>query len=49
MNVLVIDVGGSHVKLACTGAAESRRFDSSSDLTPQTLLNQVREITADCR
>jgi polyphosphate glucokinase len=47
MNVLVIDIGGSHVKIACSGVAESRRFDSSPKLTPQQLVDEARVITAD--
>jgi len=47
MNVLVIDVGGSHVKLARTGVSESRRFDSGRDLTPARLIEQVHALTSD--
>ena len=42
MDVLVIDVGGSHVKIRASSAPESRRFDSSSALTPETLIDRVR-------
>jgi polyphosphate glucokinase len=45
--VLVVDVGGSHVKMLASGAAEPRRFDSSETLTPRALVEQVREQTAD--
>jgi hypothetical protein len=47
MHVLVIDVGGSHVKLACSGAGQSRRFDSASDLSPAKLVEQVRSTSRD--
>ncbi len=47
MNVLVIDVGGSHVKLLATGRAEPRRFDSAPDLTPRTLVDRVLKLTDD--
>jgi hypothetical protein len=33
MNILVVDVGGSHVKMATSGAPEVRRFPSGQDLT----------------
>jgi polyphosphate glucokinase len=46
MNVLVIDVGGTHVKMRVKGQPE-RRFDSGVDLTPQVLIDQVRDATAD--
>lgn len=45
MDVLVIDVGGSHVKLMASGSAESRRFDSSAALTPELLVATVRDLT----
>jgi polyphosphate glucokinase len=47
MNVLVIDVGGSHVKLALSGNADARRFDSAPDLSPTQLIQQVQTHTAD--
>jgi polyphosphate glucokinase len=47
MRVLVIDVGGSHVKLLATGATEPRRFDSGEHLTPERLVSQVRELAED--
>jgi polyphosphate glucokinase len=47
VNVLVIDVGGSHVKLLATGQPERRKFDSGKDLTPGEMVKRVRELTAD--
>jgi polyphosphate glucokinase len=47
MQVLVIDVGGSHVKIAASGADDPRRFDSSPDLTPGRLVAAVQEQTSD--
>lgn len=44
MQVLVIDIGGSHVKLALAGRAERAVFDSSPDLTPTEL---VRRLSAE--
>lgn len=49
MKVLVIDVGGSHVKLAATGQPEPRRFDSGKRLTPIALVKQVNAVTTDWR
>jgi polyphosphate glucokinase len=46
MDVLVIDVGGSHVKLCVNGSAP-RRFESGSDLTPHRLVEYVRNATED--
>jgi len=42
LNVLVIDVGGSHVKLCATGQAQPRRFRSGKHLTPNLLVKQVQ-------
>ena len=33
MNVLVVDVGGTHVKLLATGQSEPRKFVSGPTLT----------------
>ncbi|HWB85276.1 MAG TPA: ROK family protein [Bryobacteraceae bacterium] len=43
--VLVIDIGGSHVKVLATGEKEPRRFDSGPDLVPRRMLLGVRKIT----
>jgi polyphosphate glucokinase len=47
MDVLVIDIGGSHVKMLASGATEARRFDSGRELTPQALVAQVLEAASD--
>jgi polyphosphate glucokinase len=47
MNVLVVDVGGSHVKLRASGSDETRRFRSGKTLTPDALVQQVRSLAAD--
>lgn len=46
MNVLVIDVGGSHVKCLLSGETEPRVFDSGPDMTPQIMVDGVREAAA---
>ena len=43
MNVLVIDVGGTHVKLLASGAMEPRKFNSGDGLTPEQLVAGIRE------
>lgn len=45
MKVLVIDVGGTHVKLLATGQRIKREFVSGSELTPKTLVAGVRKAT----
>jgi predicted NBD/HSP70 family sugar kinase len=47
MNVLVIDIGGSHVKLLATGRTEVVKIRSGSDFTPQRLVADVLEATKD--
>lgn len=45
MNVLVIDVGGTRVKLGASGVAETRRFPSGATLTPEELVDKVKQHT----
>lgn len=47
MKVLVIDVGGSHIKVLVSGTAEPRRADSGPDLSPGGLVRAVTELAAD--
>jgi len=47
MNVLVIDVGGSHVKLLASGRSEITKLPSGPDLTPQRLVQIVQEADKD--
>jgi polyphosphate glucokinase len=47
MNVLVIDVGGTHVKVLATGKAEPRKFASGSSLTAERMVRKVKALTDD--
>lgn len=47
MNILMIDLGGTNVKLMATGQDEFRKFPSGHELTPVTMVKQVREMTQD--
>lgn len=47
MKVLVLDVGGTHVKLLATGRRTERRFDSGPSLTPKAMVAAVQGLTAD--
>jgi polyphosphate glucokinase len=47
MNVLVIDVGSSHVKVLASGQAESRKFDSGPTLAPRAMVLGVEKIARD--
>jgi polyphosphate glucokinase len=46
-SVLVVDVGGSHVKLLASGEPDRRRFDSGHELTPRRMVDGVFEHAAD--
>ena len=47
MRVLVIDVGGTHVKLMHSGSPEARKFDSGAGFTPQQVVAGVEASTRD--
>ena len=44
MNVLVVDVGGTHVKLLATGQSESRKFVSGPTLTAKQMVAGSRNL-----
>lgn len=43
-NVLVVDVGGSNVKILATGQDERRKFVSGPGLTPQRMVSGVKKL-----
>ncbi|HEX3915445.1 MAG TPA: hypothetical protein VHW71_18245 [Steroidobacteraceae bacterium] len=45
--VLVIDVGGTHVKARVSGRRETRVFESGAAMTPRQMVSRVRRLTAD--
>jgi polyphosphate glucokinase len=47
MKVLVIDVGGTHVKVLVSGESEPRKFASGPALTAEQMVAGVKEIAAD--
>lgn len=47
MNVLVIDIGGTHVKILTTGQKEPREFESGPKLTPARMVASVRKLAKD--
>jgi polyphosphate glucokinase len=47
MNVLVIDIGGTHVKVLATGQEREREFVSGPTLTPKRMVAKVRKLVAD--
>jgi len=49
MNVLVVDVGGTNVKILATGHEEPRKFPSGPTLTAEQMVATVKEVAADWR
>jgi polyphosphate glucokinase len=47
MNVLVVDVGGTHVKILATGQKQSRKFSSGPKLTPKQMVAGVKKLARD--
>lgn len=43
MNVLVVDIGGTNVKLLATGQETRRKFPSGPDLTPEVMAAGVQQ------
>jgi polyphosphate glucokinase len=46
MNVLVVDVGGTHVKILATGQKEPRKFDSGPKLTANQMVAGVKKLAS---
>jgi hypothetical protein len=44
MNVLVVDVGGTSVKILATGQEEPRRFPSGPKMTPGKMVAEVKKL-----
>jgi polyphosphate glucokinase len=47
MNILAIDVGGTHVKILATGQNEKREFDSGPTMTVQKMVAGVKQLAGD--
>jgi polyphosphate glucokinase len=47
MNVLVVDVGGTNVKILATGHEEARKFPSGPTLTAEQMVAKVKELAGD--
>jgi glucose-6-phosphate isomerase len=45
--VLVVDVGGTSVKILATGQSERRSFPSGPRLTPEEMISKVKKLAAD--
>jgi len=47
MKILVIDVGGTHVKILATGQKEKREFPSGPSLTARQMVGKVKRLARD--
>lgn len=47
MNILAIDIGGTHVKILVTGQKEKREFESGPTLTPKRMVAEVKKLAGD--
>ena len=47
MNVLVVDVGGTHVKILATGQKQSQEFASGPTLTAKQMVADVKKLAGD--
>lgn len=49
MNVLVVDVGGTNVKLLASGETQPRRFPSGPEMDPREMVQKTKEAAAEWR
>src|SRR5215203_5613611 len=47
MRVLVVDIGGTNVKILVSGKKVPRKFPSGPKLTPQAMVSAVKELAGD--
>jgi polyphosphate glucokinase len=47
VKVLVVDIGGTNVKILATGQTERRKFQSGRTLTPRRMVAQVKKLAGD--
>jgi polyphosphate glucokinase len=47
MNILVIDVGGTHVKILASGEKEKREVDSGPAMTARQMVSSVKDLAGD--
>src|ERR1041385_5319020 len=47
MKVLVIDIGGAHVKILATGQKQSRKFPSDPKMIPRKMVAGVKKLAKD--
>jgi len=49
MNILVVDIGGTNVKIRASGQANPWKFPSGSKMTPQQMVSGVKKLAGEWR
>jgi polyphosphate glucokinase len=49
MNILVVDIGGTHVKVLVSGLESKRMFASAPTLTPKRMVSEVQRLVVDLK
>ena len=49
LEVLVVDIGGTGVKILATGETKRRRFPSGTSMTPRKMVEGVKKLAKDWR
>ena len=47
MNVLVVDVGGTNVKILASGSEEPRKIPSGPTMSPEQMVAEVKQLAGD--
>src|SRR5262245_4294240 len=47
LNVLVVDIGGTHVKVLATGEVQRREFPFQPNMTPKEMVFGVKKLVSD--
>ncbi len=47
MNVLVVDIGGTNVKILASGQSEPRKFPSGPEMTPKQMVSGVKQLAGE--
>lgn len=47
LSVLVVDIGGTHIKILASGEPEPRKFPSGPDMPPKEIIAGVKELAKD--
>jgi len=47
MDVLAVDIGGTHVKILASGQEERQEFESGPKLTPQAMVASIKKLAKD--